>query len=169
MGGLVTLELARRRPEDISAICVLATALFLQRSARRFVGVTRRLPLLQKAALPKWAGSDISDPEMRRKNGIAQGDAWMPLNALASLVDFGVHVRDHLVEVQLPVLLAHSRNDHTVPFACMEAIATRLGTPRSQVRQLILERSHHVITLDVERELVFRVVADHILEYTRTR
>jgi esterase/lipase len=70
--------------------------------------------------------------------------------------------------VRSPVLLAHSRSDHTVPFACMEAIAKRLGTPRGQVRQLILERSHHVITLDVERELVFRAVTDHILEYTRS-
>jgi carboxylesterase len=169
MGALLTLELARRRAADLAAICALAPALFLTPSALRFVDVTRRMPLVQRAALPKLAGSDILDRELRRLNGIAQGRAWMPLPALASLVDLGAHVRAHLHEVRLPILLAHSRNDHTVPFACMEAVAAAVGTPRRDVRRLILERSYHVITLDVERETVFQAVADHIREYTPTR
>jgi carboxylesterase len=165
MGGLVTLELARTRPSDMVAICGLSTALFLADSAIRFVGVTRKVPLLDRAALPKLAGSDIKDREMRRRNNIAQGDAWMPINALGSLVDFGQHVREHLREIKLPALLAHSRRDHTVPFACLEAVASGLGTPRGEIRQLILESSHHVITLDVEREQVFRAVADHVSDH----
>jgi len=169
MGGLLTLELARRRASDLAAVCVLAPALFLSTSALRFVDMTRRMRWIQRAALPKLAGSDISDREMRRLNGIAQGRAWMPLPALASLVDLGAHVRAHLAEVRLPILLAHSRNDHTVPFACMETVAAGVGTARRDVRQLILERSYHVITLDVERETVFQAVDDHIREYTPTR
>jgi carboxylesterase len=166
MGGLLTLELARRRPADLAAICVLAPALFLSDSALRFVDFTRRVPLIQKVALPKIAGSDIADRQMRRRNNLAQGDAWMPLSALGSLVTFGQEVRSHLGEVRLPILLAHSRKDHTVPFACMGAVADGVGTPRRDVRQLVLERSHHVITLDVERETVFRAIGEHIQEYT---
>jgi carboxylesterase len=166
MGALLTLELARRRPNDLAAICALAPALLLPRPALRLVAMTRRLPMVRSAALPKIAGSDILDPEMRRLNGIAQGNAWMPLAALTSLVDLGVHVRAHLAEVQHPILLAHSRNDHTVPFASMEAVAREISTPRRDVRQLILDRSYHVITLDVERETVFHAVAEHIREYT---
>ncbi len=165
MGGLVTLELAGRRPQDVAAICALSTALSLPDAALRFVAVTRRLPLLRKAALPKLAGSDILDPEMRRLNGIAQGSAWMPLPALASLVDFGRHVRGNLGQVTAPAFLANSRLDHKVPFACLNAVANGLGTKREQIRQLILERSHHVITLDVEREQLFDAVADHITKY----
>jgi carboxylesterase len=167
MGALLTLELARRRPNDLAAICALAPALLLPRAALRLVEVTRRLPVVRSAALPKLAGSDILDREMRRLNGIAQGDAWMPLAALTSLVDLGVQVRAHLAEVRLPILLAHSRNDHTVPFASMEAVARGVSTPRRDVRQLILDRSFHVITLDVERETVFHAVAEHVREYTR--
>jgi carboxylesterase len=166
MGGLLALELGRRRPDEIAALCALAPALFLAPAALRFVDLTRRVPVVRRAALPKLAGSDISDREMRRLNNIAQGRSWMPLAALTSLVDLGQEVRSHLAEVRLPILLAHSRNDHTVPFTCMEAVAQAVGTPRRDVRQLILERSHHVITLDVERELVFQAVADHIAEYT---
>src|SRR5262249_35410369 len=147
-------------PHAISAICGLATALFLPRSARRLVALTRHVPVVQNAALPKLAGADIRDRDMRRMNGIAQGHAWMPLPALASLVDFGQHVHDHLGQVRAPALFAHSRRDHTVPFACLDAITRGVATPRNQLRTLVLERSHHVITLDVERELVFRAVAD---------
>jgi carboxylesterase len=169
MGGLVALELARRHTDLIRAMACLATALFLPDAALRFVALTRRLPLVHDAALPKLAGSDIHDREMRRLNGIAQGRAWMPLPALASLVDFGVHVRQRLSEIRTPALLAHSRHDHTVPFACLDAVAEGLGTPRSQVRKLILDQSQHVITLDVEREQVFRAVESHIHEFTRSR
>ena len=99
MGGLLALELARRRPGDLAAVCALAPALFLAPPALRFVEVTRRLPLLHRAALPKLAGSDIFDRELRRLNGIAQGRAWMPLAALTSLVDLGTHVRSAEVAV----------------------------------------------------------------------
>jgi esterase/lipase len=145
----------------------LATALTLWPSALRFVSVTRHLPLIRRAALPKMAGSDIRDQEMRRLNGVAQGRAWMSLAAMASLVDFGRHVRAHLREVRTPALIAHARHDHTVPFTCLRLLTEGLGTPRADLRTLILERSHHGITLDVEREEVFRAVADHVLEYTR--
>jgi carboxylesterase len=162
MGGLVSLELARRHPKEVRAIALLSTALWLPESTQRFSRVTSLLPLVRKAALPKLAGSDISDPEMKRLNHRAQSDAWMPLPALASLIAFGGYARTILREVRTPALVAHSHNDHLVPFACMEAVARGLGTPPEQLKRLVLERSFHVITLDVEREQVFRAVGDFI-------
>jgi carboxylesterase len=166
MGALVTLELARRRAAELSCIAALSPALFLGDASVRFVNFSRRVPLIQRIAFPKIAGSDLADPEMRRINGVAQGAAWMSVAALTSMVELGEEVRSHLHEIRLPILLAHSRRDHTVPFACMEAVAQGVSTPRSHVRQLILERSYHVITLDLEREIVFKAVAEHIREYT---
>ena len=101
MGALLALELGRRTSE-VAAICALAPALFLTPSALRFVDFTRRLPILQRAALPKLAGSDLLDPEMRRLNGIAQGRSWMPISALSSLVDLGQQVRSHLQRSGFP-------------------------------------------------------------------
>ena len=163
MGGLLTLELARQRGGDLATIGVLSAPLWLPPQAERFAHVTARLPLVRAAALPKLAGSDIRDPEMKRRNNRAQGKAMMPLPALASLVELGAYLRDKLGDVTVPTLLAHSERDHTVPFACMDAIAHRLGT--REYGKLILHESFHVITLDVERDTVFARVADWIGRY----
>jgi carboxylesterase len=166
LGGLLALELARRRGSQIAALAVLSAPLTLGRAALAFDRVLRRLPpWARRAALPKLAGSDISDPEMRRRNAIAQGRAGMPLGALHSLIELGARLRapGALAEVRAPTLLMHSRQDHTVPFACLSEIAGRLGAPI--VRTQALDRSFHVITLDVEREQVFRAVGDHLLEH----
>ncbi len=158
MGGLLTLELARRRPDDLVAISVMSAPLWLPPHAVAFAGRMTSLPLLRSMALPKLAGSDIRDPEMKRRNNIAQGRAGMPGRALQSLVELGVYLRDKLGEVRTPTLLIHSERDHTVPFACMDAIAHRLGT--RDYAKLVLHDSFHVVTLDIERERVFSAVAD---------
>ena len=164
MGGLVTLELARTRPDDVAAIAGLATALWLPPEAEALARMSARVPLVRKLALPKLAGSDIKDVEMKQRNGVAQGRAGMPLAALASLVDFGLYLRDKLGDVRAPTLLMHSENDHTVPVACMDAIAFRLVNAPS-VRTIRLREPYHGITLDVGRERVFEAVANHVGNY----
>ena len=141
----------------------LATALWLPPRAVRFARLVQRLPRVRELALPKLAGSDIADPEMRRRNGLAQGKAGMPLPALHSLVEFGDYLKTRLGEVKAPALVGHARHDHTIPFSCMDHIVRSLGS--REVTQLVLERSFHVVTLDLEREQVFRAVADHVLKY----
>lgn len=163
MGGLLTLELGRRRGAELGAIVVMSAPLWLPPEAERFARVTARLPLVRAVALPKLAGSDIRDAEMKRRNNRAQGKAMMPLPALASLVELGAYLRDKLGDVTVPTLLAHSERDHTVPFACMDAIAHRIGA--REYGKLVLHESFHVITLDVERDKVFARVADWIGRY----
>ncbi|HEY7957669.1 MAG TPA: alpha/beta fold hydrolase [Polyangia bacterium] len=165
LGGILTLELARLRPE-VKAIAALAPALWLYPAAMRFDRMMQRLPRSSRWAMPKLAGSDIFDPEMRRLNKVAQGRAGMPLAALHSLIELGRELTPRLSEITQPALLIHSRRDHTVPPACSERIAVSLGS--KVVKRLELERSFHVITLDVEREQVFRAVAAHLHEHLQT-
>jgi carboxylesterase len=163
MGGLLTLELARQRRDELAAIGVLAAPLWLPPSAEKFARVTASLPLIRRIALPKLAGSDIRDPVMKERNRRAVPRAGMPLAALSSLVDLGAHLRDKLGEVTTPTLLMHSESDHTVPYDCMDAIANRLGT--AEYRKVTLRESYHVITLDLERDKVFAAVADWVGNY----
>ena len=86
------------------------------------------VPLIRRAALPKIAGSDIPDPQMRRRNGRAQGRCRHAAVGAVEPVELGAYLRDKLGDVRTPTLLAHSTHDHTVPFACMDAVAHRLGT-----------------------------------------
>ena len=163
MGGLIALELARQHGEALAAICVMSAPLWLPPQAEKFSHVMARLPLVRALALPKLAGSDIRDAEMKRRNRDAVPRAGMPLPALASLVELGAHLRDRLGDVKTPTLLIHSERDHTVPFECMDAIAHRLGT--REYRKVVLHESFHVITLDVERDRVFAEVADWVGRY----
>ena len=164
MGGLLTLELARLRGEALAAICVMSAPLWLPPQAEKFSHVMARLPIVRALALPKLAGSDIRDPEMKRRNRDAVPRAGMPLPALASLVELGAHLRDKLGDVKTPTLLIHSERDHTVPFDCMDAIAHRLGT--SEYKKVVLRESFHVVTLDVERDRVFDEVAAWVGHYS---
>jgi carboxylesterase len=163
MGGLITLELARQRRDDLAAICVMSAPLWLPPQAEKFSRFMARLPLIRRAALPKLAGSDIRDSEMKRRNHDAVPRAGMPLPALASLVELGAHLRDKLGDVKTPTLLIHSERDHTVPYDCMDAIAHRLGT--AEYKKVTLHESYHVITLDLERDKVFAEVAEWFGRY----
>jgi carboxylesterase len=163
MGGLVTLELARNHPGDLAAICVMSAPLWLQPQAIQFAKTMMRIPMLRRASLPKLAGSDIRDPELKKRNGEAQGRAGMPLVALASLVDFGEYLRDKLGDVKAPAILMHSQLDHTVPFDNLDGIAHRIGS--AEYAKVILHDSFHCITLDVERERVFAAAAEWFNRY----
>ena len=163
LGGLLTLELARRRQGQLAAVASLSAPLWLTPAAERGLQLARRFPLMQLLAMPKLAGSDVRDPEMRRLNNLAQGRAAMPFRAVVSLSDLQARVRAGLGEVNAPALLMHSEQDHTAPFACMAELARLLGTPAQQRTEIVLTQSFHVITLDVERQRVFDAVAEHVI------
>jgi carboxylesterase len=167
LGALLTLETARRRIAEgkpLRAIAALAPALWLPKGGMRLASLLSKLPegLLRGIAFPKIAGSDIADVELRRANKLAQGKAGMPFLQLLSLVEFGQRVVAELPDITTPTLVMHSRRDHTIPFACSQHLAAHLGGPAKLVA---LERSFHVITLDVERDLVFREVTAHLSRY----
>jgi carboxylesterase len=135
----------------VAAIATLAGALRTRPWMMDAIRRVSRSPLLRRAVIPKLFGSDLADARMRRLNP----SRAMPVAALGSLVECMDEVGAHLEEIDRPALVAHGRNDHTVPYACADEIAARLRGP---VERLTLERSFHVITLDVERaELAARV------------
>ena len=65
-----------------------------------------------------------------------------------------------LPQINIPVLLIHSRNDRTVWSGSMPAIYQDLGSQDKEM--LWIEKSGHVVTRDAEREIVFRAAADFV-------
>jgi carboxylesterase len=159
LGGLLTLELARRRKDQVSAIAVLAVPLWLPRIVRDGIRAVMRFSIGQRVVLPKFGGSDIADDEMRKRNPTGRG---FPLRAVASLIDCSEHVQQGLSEVDRPAFVAHARRDRTAPFACMEALVRALRGP---VEEMVLERSRHVITLDLERVPLFHRIDQFFTRY----
>jgi carboxylesterase len=62
-----------------------------------------------------------------------------------------------LSNVRQPVLVIHSRQDHTCALSSVDILRQGLG---GSVETLILEDSYHVISVDVDRERVAARVAD---------
>jgi carboxylesterase len=75
-------------------------------------------------------------------------------------------VRASLARLDRPLLVAHSAQDHSVPKENSEALLRLVP----QARELVLERSYHVATLDYDFELLrdqIRDFCDEILERTK--
>jgi len=153
MGGTLTLHLATHvRPASIT---VFSAPIYLTDWRLKFLPLLKALvPAVPKPA----AGEDIKDPEARRE--FVGYDADPPV-AVASLIELLGHTRADLSEIRCPTLLMHARQDHRVPYGCMEAIREGIGEG-APVETLTFEDSYHVITVDQEKERVFAETLRHI-------
>jgi carboxylesterase len=151
MGGLVSLALAAE--ERVDALAVVGVPLQLRQPIRALMPVLRRLFPFPR----KRAGSDIQDPEARRRH---PSNEVMPLDAVYQLQQLQRHVRDVLGRVAVPALVAHGARDRT---AAPEDARTIHDTIRSSdKRLLILERSGHVVPVDVDGPRLATAVVDFL-------
>jgi carboxylesterase len=159
LGGLLALRLAEQRGHDLAAVVPLAAPLWLFGLARLALRATRPGAVLGRLIprLPKLNGSDIRDRDMGRRNPAYGAIPVRALHQVAELMDV---VRADLPAVRVPTLVVHGRRDHTAPYACSEEIAARVAAPIKRHRAL--ERSYHLITMDVERDLVAAEVGDFL-------
>lgn len=153
MGGLLALRLARLYPERVAALVVMSAPLRLRRLQVMGIRAAARLPLdlhkLPAVCIPKLNGSDISDPEMRYGN---PGLRAFPMAALAALVDLMDGVRADLPAIRTPALVVHGRHDHVVPMEDSLELTGCLGS--EVIERLWLDKSFHIVTLDIERGAV---------------
>jgi carboxylesterase len=149
MGGLLSLKLASEYP--IERVASLSAPIYI---------ADRRLPMLPLYRLiRKYA------PKRRRKFHdvdpiYSVSYDRTPLNCIGSLIELIKKVDRLLPTINQPTLIVQSRNDRTVRPKSARHIYDRLG---SREKKLVwLEESGHIITLDAERDSVFRLVADFI-------
>jgi carboxylesterase len=90
---------------------------------------------------------------MKRRN---PSHPVLPARAVLQLDAFIRVVRGEVANVRPPVLIMHGARDHTAPPACAGWLARRIGSRTVTLR--MLPASFHVITLDVERDIVAREV-----------
>jgi carboxylesterase len=154
LGGLIALDLARRNP-DVTALVCLGVPLWLPRAT--VVGIHAAAILIKE--IPKIGGPDIRDPDTKLNFPSAKG---FPLQPLRSLLDLQAYVRPRVPGVKQPALVMHADHDHVAPPACARELYERLGT--RDKRLIRLPQSFHIITVDVEKELVAREVGDFLKE-----
>jgi carboxylesterase len=166
MGGLLALHLCRHWRGEVAALAAMSTPLWIPPLPRRALRVAKRLPLgpASLPGVPKLMGADCRDPQMRRANPAMSS---MPIASLHQLMELMEVVRGELPRIETPALIMHARRDHTAPYACSEPLARELGS--AVVKHRPLERSYHVITIDVERDTVASAVAEFFEEHLQRR
>ncbi len=142
MGGALALRLAVHERELVDGVAVVNPAVLL--GDPRLVA----LPVLRllRRTVPGVA-DDIAMPG-RTELGY---DA-VPLRALTSFLGLMAEVRRDLPLVTQPTLVASSPQDHLIPPESSRVVRAGLGS--ADVRDVRLERSYHVATLDHDFPLV---------------
>lgn len=156
MGGTLALHLAAHKP--VHAVISLSTPASFPRWKKAIVKILKGV----KKFRYKSGGEDVRDRSAKPKLGSYQRYPYYAAGQLFQLVD---HVREDLPEIAQPVLIVHSRNDHTISFRNSAIIFAELGS--NEKWKVDLERSYHVITVDVEKERVRQEILNFIKEQSK--
>ena len=149
MGGTLALRLAENRGADVAGVVVVNPSLFTLRKDAKLLPALR---LLVPSMPP--VGNDIKKP------GVTE-PAYdrLPVKAAYQLAQLWKVTNADLEKVSQPLLVLTSKDDHVVEPANSERLMAGAGT--ADKRQVILEDSFHVATMDndlpriVEETLAF--------------
>ncbi|MBV9291140.1 MAG: alpha/beta fold hydrolase, partial [Frankiales bacterium] len=152
MGGTVVLRLAEQRGADVAGVVVVNPSLFTLRKEAKLLPVLR---LLVPSMPP--VGNDIKKP------GVTE-PAYdrLPVKAAYQLAQLWKLTNADLAKITQPLLVLTSRDDHVVEPANSERLMAGAGT--TDKRQVILEDSYHVATMDNDLPRII----DESLAFVRT-
>lgn len=137
MGGTLGLHLATVRP--VTALALMATPVYLGSWVSRIYPAARQFT----SALPVVFDVANHGARQRRKAGVHK---ILPVHAVGEMLQLMDDVRPRLGEVRCPLLVAQSRNDHTVPPGNATYICEKVS---SQMRRLLwVKRAFHVLPVD---------------------
>lgn len=147
MGGTLALLLASQLPVD--AVITLAGAVLLKDWRLIILPIAKHLITYNK----KSKGPDIWDKSLKP---LIPTYSMYPLMAVEEFVKLLNFTKGNLWQIQAPALLFHSRKDRTIHFSNLEYIYQHIS---SKIKEMVvLEKSYHLISLDMEREEVYKKI-----------
>ena len=155
LGGVLALRLAQSRP--VAGVLLLAAPIELAPFLRLLVPVVSRV----YGSVAKTPA--IADPVARERH---PGLRRMPLRAVVQLMRLQSEVKSSLHTVRAPLRLLYSRQDPTVSVTNAEKIVRASTGTTAEVEYL--ERSGHVITVDLERDRVDRWLVRTLAELEKS-
>jgi esterase/lipase len=168
MGALLAIHVARRRPQDVAALVLLAPPLRFKLFTAHGLALLSRIAnfagFAERVVVPKAFGADVRDSSVRVT--VPTLDHY-PLRGLSTLADLMTSVRADLEYIRTPVLLVHGRHDRTVPATIVDEVASRLTS--TVCERVCLERSGHLVALDYDRKALGRAVLAFINKQERAR
>lgn len=151
MGGTLAIRLAEEHGDEVAGLVLVNPSLLTKRPDRFLLPVLRW-------AVPTWPGiaSDIKKP------GVTElAYDKIPVKAAHQLSKLWLVTRTHLDKVTQPILVLRSTEDHTVEPDSARLLLEKVSS--TDVREVMLENSYHVATLDNDAELIY----EQSLEFVR--
>lgn len=146
MGAALALHTAANEPR-VAGVAALCPPLNMHFAQKEIAALTHRM-------MPYWPTfpEDVRDRTAPRRYN-RQAYRWTSVAAAHSLFSMLPTVRDELSHVRCPAFIACALHDHVVPARDGMEVFRRLGTLDKEM--LVLERSYHGVTKDVERHQLF--------------
>lgn len=163
MGALLALQLAAAHPDSTVGVIAMANAVWLKSPWPAW-----GLKLVDRLRLPDFRmpkhGADLGDREQRAVHLTYNAQ---PVRASVSLLRAGELFSGELHRVKAPTLLLHGVLDSVTPVSNAWRVAVRLGSLHKRV--VLLPRSRHILTRDVERDQVRAELAGFLRSLAETR
>jgi len=157
MGAMLSLLLARERPDQLASLTLLAPAAQFSSHIQLFFNAFRYLPLARRIPFMRKRGVGMVDQE------VASTAPYMdrvPTHLAVEVLRLMAEAREAASEVRTRTLVMYGGQDHTVSEAGVLRLIGKMHPP--PMRVVKLARSGHILPLDVERERVAAEVGDFI-------
>lgn len=149
MGGTLALRVAQLHGDRIAGLVLVNPSVMTTRVDAKFGGLLRALLPVVLKVMPSRLG--IVD-DIRRPGVVEGGYDRLPVAAGLSLQAAWKVVRRDLPRVTVPVLLLHSAVDHVVEPENAAIVLAEISS--KDVREVVLNNSYHVATLDHDAPLI---------------
>ena len=150
MGGPLALRLAEQHPDGIAGLVLVNPSLLTKRPDRFLLPVLRW-------AVPTWPGiaSDI------KKDGVTElAYDRVPVKAAYQLSRLWLTTRTDLHRVTAPILVFRSTEDHVVEPDSAALLHEKVSS--TDLREVMLQDSYHVATLDNDAPTIFEGSLDFV-------
>lgn len=153
MGGTLVLDVAARGAQVAGVVTINGWVLDRQGIVVKMAPLIEKLVPIAPAKAAGLVKNDIAKP-----GGDEKAYDWIPAAAGNSVVRELPRIRESLGSIRVPLLVAYSPQDHSVPPENSKAILELCGsTDKTELR---LERSYHVAPLDYDLPLLDERIAE---------
>lgn len=152
MGGALTLYLAEKY--DLPGAAALAAPAFIDDWRVKYL-----LPILGPFVkfYPAETRTDFADPEAAKTH---RSYEYIPISSVRNILELVKEVRENLDKIKCPLLVVHSPKDETVMLRNAKYIMDHVSSEKKEYLQL--EKSGHIVTKDIEKNIVFEKIYELI-------
>jgi carboxylesterase len=150
MGGALTLWSGLNLPAIAGLVCINPATMPQPAEVLEMI----REMVTDGTEIAPAIGGDIADPD-----AVEVAYDGLPLRAMLSLMDGVSELTGRFGELNVPLLLITSRQDHVVDPTNSEHLASTYG---GDVEHVWLERSYHVATQDYDADEINRLAGEFV-------